>query len=65
VSEIRDETLWQIARAGRKAKGGTMLYDILFVATLFVTRIVLPVAVMLVLGELAARRMEPRQPAKR
>lgn len=42
-----------------------MLYDILFVATLFVTRIVLPIAVMLVLGELAARRMEPRQPAKR
>lgn len=41
-----------------------MLYDILFVATLFVTRIVLPIAVMLVAGELAARRMDTRQPAK-
>lgn len=51
-------------RGGRKAKGGTMLYDILFVTALFATRIVLPIAVMLVVGELAARRID-RRPAKR
>ena len=65
MSELRDETHWQNARTGRKAKGGTMLYDILFVAVLFATRIVLPIAAMLVLGEWAARRMDRRQPAKR
>lgn len=42
-----------------------MLYDILFVAVLFATRIVLPIATMLVLGEWAARRMDRRRPAKR
>lgn len=41
-----------------------MLYDILFVTALFATRIVLPIAVMLVVGELAARRID-RRPAKR
>ncbi len=38
-----------------------MLYDILFVASLFVTRIVLPIAIMLVLGEWVARRRDRQE----
>ncbi len=41
-----------------------MLYDILFVAALFATRIVLPVVTMLVIGELVARRLDRHEPAK-
>ncbi len=38
-----------------------MLYDILFVASFFVTRVVLPIVVTLVLGGWVARRMDPRE----
>jgi hypothetical protein len=38
-----------------------MLYDILFVASFFVTRVVLPIVLTLVLGGWVARRMEPRE----
>ncbi len=37
-----------------------MFYDILFVATFFATRIVLPMVITLVLGEWIARRMDRR-----
>ncbi len=37
-----------------------MLYDILLVASFFVTRLVLPIVVTLVLGGWVARRMDPR-----
>jgi heme/copper-type cytochrome/quinol oxidase subunit 2 len=41
-----------------------MLNEILFVAAMFITRLVLPVLFMLVLGEWIARRAERHQPAK-
>lgn len=40
-----------------------MSYETLFVITLFVTRIVLPVVLTLALGELIARRFDRREPA--
>ena len=41
-----------------------MSYETLFVITLFVTRIVLPVVITLVLGELVARRFNRQEMAK-
>ncbi len=38
-----------------------MLYEILFVASFFATRVVLPVVITLVLGEWLARRVERRE----
>ncbi len=38
-----------------------MLYDILFVATFFATRVVLPVVITLVVGEWIARRTQRRE----
>jgi hypothetical protein len=38
-----------------------MLYDILFVTSFFVTRVVLPIVVTLVVGGWIARRMDPRE----
>ncbi len=38
-----------------------MLHDILLVATFFVTRLVLPIAVTLILGGWIARRVEPHE----
>ncbi len=38
-----------------------MLYEIMFVAGLFLTRIVLPVVIMLVIGEKIARRFDPTE----
>lgn len=40
-----------------------MLYDILYVATLFATRVVLPIAVTLFLGTLLERRLNGDAPA--
>ena len=41
-----------------------MSYETLFVITLFVTRIVLPVVITLVLGELVARRFNRQETVK-
>jgi hypothetical protein len=48
-------------RRKRSLKEVNMLYDILFVTSFFVTRVVLPIVLTLVVGGWIARRMEPRE----
>lgn len=55
----KQDFLRTVARSRRKED--TMLYEIIFVAGLFATRIVLPVMLTLVLGEWIARRTNRNQ----
>lgn len=58
----RERTFVRSKASGKQSyKEVNMLYDILFVASFFVTRAVLPIVVTLVLGGWIAKRIEPRE----